>query len=406
MGSIANKDAINRSLQSQNPLSHMKPSLQNVGGRSHQELNYHLCMVAHVSLFSQDAWVDQSGPDVRDAVLLFASGEQRIGDIEFHVRASDWLAHKHSIDPRYNNVMLHVVLLCNDPQPTMRQDGYAVPVCSLYDLPIAFVPGSANKDNEIWPCHTIMRDLSFAEQEKLLHRAGLLRFEQKTYTFVEELHKVGREGCDESDPYNSCLIVALAEGLAYGRDRAFFRAVGQRLLSQHASVPEPLGRAPAPSPLDAKRLNVLRTLLVREPNIWGSLQSILQSVGTDLSRPLGNVDGDEDAINRSLHALRTYFCSAGLSLARADILLCNVVLPFAAAIALLEHNAVLGERAQQLYETHPGLSSNAITRMMSTQLLLTDEPRGSCQQQGLHYIYQQTCQAKHCAECIMGRKIL
>ena len=88
------------------------------------------------------------------------------------------------------------------------------------------------------------------------------------------------------------------------------------------------------------------------------------------------------------------------------IILCNVVLPFAAAIALLEHTTDLGERAQQLYEMHPGLSSNTITRMMSTQLLLVNAPSGSCQQQGLHYIYQQTCRTKRCAECIMGRKIV
>lgn len=366
-----------------------------------------------------------AGPDVRDAVLLFASGEQCVGDIEFHVRSSDWLAHRHSTDPRYNHVMLHVVLLCDDTHPTMRQDGYAIPVCSLYDLPIAFILESATKDNETWPCHTVMRNLSFVEQEKLLHRAGLLRFEQKTHTFVEELHKVGGEGCDESDPYNECLIPALAEGLAYGRDRTFFRAAGQRLLSQHVSVPEPLGRAPAPSPLDAKRLKVLRTLLARESNIWGSLLAILLQTcenertnsTTDcrglihyaLRPPTGPFLGRNELGPYNtviLQALRKYFCTAGLSLARADILICNVVLPFAAAIALLEHNTMLGERVQQLYEMHPGLSSNAITRMMSTQLLLIEEPRGSCQQQGLHYIYQQTCQAKHCAECIMGRKIL
>ncbi|GAC1424141.1 MAG: hypothetical protein NVS4B1_15630 [Ktedonobacteraceae bacterium] len=371
------------------------------------------------------------GPDVRDAVLQFPQGEQRVGDIEFHVRASDWVAHKHATDPRYNNVMLHVVLLCDDPHPTTRQDGYHIPVCSLYDLPIIFTPASNSVVDAIWPCHTVMRNLSVTEQEKLLQRAGLLRFEQKTHAFVEALHKMENVayvgdlkmetnrclqavrlapvmppttsvdefvGCNVpcggsssllSDLYNDCLIPALAEGLAYGRDRAFFRAAGQRLLGQVTHVPEPLGRAIAPSPLDAKRLNVLHNMLARERNVWDSLHNMLVQ-----------------AQDTMLPALRKYFCTIGVSLARSDILICNVVLPFAAAIALLEHNTTLGERAQQLYELHPGLSSNTITRMMCTQLLLAHEPRGSCQQQGLHYIYQQTCQAKQCAECMMGRNIL
>jgi hypothetical protein len=194
------------------------------------------------------------------------------------------------------------------------------------------------------------------------------------------------------------------------------------LPSQNTFIPEPLGRAANPSPLDAKRLHVLRTLLVRETNVWESLRHILvqvcaneqthsasESVMNNTLYPARGVflGGNKlDPYNTLLEALRDFFCKAGLSLARADILLCNVVQPFAAAIALLESNTMLGKRAQELYETHPGLPSNAITRMMCTQLLLAREPRGSCQQQGLHYIYQQTCQAKHCAECMMGRNIL
>jgi hypothetical protein len=107
-----------------------------------------------------------------------------------------------------------------------------------------------------------------------------------------------------------------------------------------------------------------------------------------------------------LQVLREALRNVGLSLARADILLCNVVLPFAAAIALIEHHTLLGQRAEELYLLHPGLPSNRITRMMITQLQLTSEPRGSCQQQGLHYIYQQTCQAKDCDRCIAGRNVL
>ncbi|GAC1404686.1 MAG: hypothetical protein NVSMB49_23390 [Ktedonobacteraceae bacterium] len=332
-----------------------------------------------------------AGPDVRDAVLVFTeAGEHRFGDVEFHVRASDWVSHKHFTDPRYNNVILHVVLLCDDLYPTTRQDGYHVPVCSLNDIPIAFNALEANIDNVRWPCHSIMHNLSAVEREKLLQRAGLLRFEQKIHSFIEQLHAMESEGHSAASFYNTCLLLALAEGLAYGRDRAFFRAAGQRLLGQSSFIPEPLGHAPAPSPLDVRRLNVLRKLVAKKQDVWESLKQIFLTIS-------------EDAL---LQNLRKYFRTHGLSLARTDILLCNVIFPFAAAIALLEHNFVLGERAQRLYETHPGLSSNTVTRMMSTQLLLPDEPSGSCCQQGLHYIYQQTCQAKHCAECMMGRRIV
>jgi hypothetical protein len=67
---------------------------------------------------------------------------------------------------------------------------------------------------------------------------------------------------------------------------------------------------------------------------------------------------------------------------------------------------LLAQRAEEMYRLHPGLASNRITRMMCAQLQLTTEPRGSCQQQGLHYIYQQTCREKHCDRCIAGRNVL
>lgn len=49
-----------------------------------------------------------SGPDFFNAKLRI--GEQLwAGNIEIHVKASDWYVHHHEIDPNYDNVILHVV---------------------------------------------------------------------------------------------------------------------------------------------------------------------------------------------------------------------------------------------------------------------------------------------------------
>ena len=367
-----------------------------------------------------------AGPDVRDAVFYVRStGMRVVGDVEFHVRSSDWGSHHHQTDPRYNNVILHVVLRCDDPLPTLLQSRTLVPVCSLADLPLPpALPLIANTHQEQWPCHTVMQQLTAEERQMLFTRAGLLRFEQKTHAFIEHLHAIASsaftldlfgfdvytfplgaagarsfhdplEGTETSHTYDLCLIPALAEGLGYGRDRDFFRAAGLYLVGRISNVPEPLGRAPQPSPLDDGRLRVLRRLVEewRNPGVWETLRVLMLP---DL--PCTN--------EQILQALREALGNVGLSLARTDILLCNVVLPFAAAIALIEHDTLLGQRAEELYLLHPGLPSNRITRMMSTQLQMTSEPHGSCQQQGLHYIYQQTCQAKYCDRCIAGRNVL
>jgi hypothetical protein len=333
-----------------------------------------------------------AGPDVRDVVLRSGScASNSCGDVEFHVRASDWTLHGHHTDPRYNNVILHIVLLCDVPGGTIRQDGQRVPLCSLHDLPPTDPAQAGRWGRMTWPCQRLLPLLSQEQRHALLRRAGLLRFEQKTYAFVEQLHRAYTSGA--FDAYDTCLISALAEGLGYGRDRALFKAVGLRLLGLADQVPEPLGRSPAPAPLDAQRLTILRTLVEgwRKRGLWPALRDVL------LSAP------SENATDR-LHALYPYL--GALSRARADILICNVVLPFAAAVALIGHDPCLAACARELYLLHPGLPSNHITRLMSRQLRLGTEPRGSCLQQGLQYIYAQTCREKRCDACMAGRDVL
>jgi hypothetical protein len=228
-----------------------------------------------------------------------------------------------------------------------------------------------------------------------LLNAGLLRFEEKREHFLAELHATIFAQSDV-DPYDHCLFLALAEGLGYGRDRALFRAMGVRLLWKTGPLPEPLGRNESPSPLDATRLQMLATLFKRWriPGIWRTLRICL------LPSEIAMDD------RQLLTVLRSLFCELGLSLARTDILICNVVLPFAAAVALLEQHALLEERTKKLYLAHPGLPSNRVTRIMCAQLCLSAEPQGSCRQQGLQYIYRQTCREKNCDICIMGKHII
>jgi hypothetical protein len=329
-----------------------------------------------------------AGPDVHDAVLHFAGRqEQVVGTIEFHVRASDWYIHAHQGDARYNTVILHVVLICDNLTPAIRQDGSSIPQCSLNDLALPRIinalPSPASPAAS-WPCWHIMPQLSAEEIIHLLKNAGLLRFEQKAHTFVEALHK--SLSSNRFSAYDTCLIEALAEALGYGRDRAFFQAAGKYMLGLSRNVPEPLGHTNAPAPLDTGRLTALRELIAQwsETGAWEALRAFVMA--------------------HELDQLQSIFAVFGK--ARANILICNVILPFAAAVALIESDKALFSHAQSHFESYPGLPSNRITRAMTQQLRLEREPHGACQQQGLHYIYQQTCKEKYCELCIAGRATL
>src|SRR6266699_1652325 len=340
------------------------------------------------------------GPDVRDAVFCSAltlpgEEEHRAGDVEFHVRASEWFAHQHQYDARYNNVILHVVLVLDNPAVALRQDGTSIPTCCLNDLPLTI--GAPPR----WPCQQESEQVDQGERARLLRHAGLLRFEQKTRAFVELLRAAHAQGSFSS--CDACLIVALAEGLGYGRDRAFFRAAGYYLLGMVNGLPEPLGRTFDPPSLDASRLSVLRKL-IEQWRTTGAWETMKQAINLSPNRTSVVSNGRFAAKPRTAHLTQLHTIFTGLGTARADILICNIVLPFAMAVALIENDALLAQQAQMLYLEHPGLTSNRVTRAMCQQLQLAGEPQGACQQQGLHYIYQQTCREKRCEVCIVGKR--
>ncbi|MFC6102720.1 DUF2851 family protein [Olivibacter domesticus] len=49
-----------------------------------------------------------AGPDFEHSRLII-EGIEWAGNVEIHIKSSDWYAHKHQHDPAYNNVILHVV---------------------------------------------------------------------------------------------------------------------------------------------------------------------------------------------------------------------------------------------------------------------------------------------------------
>ena len=72
-----------------------------------------------------------AGPDFNNAKLLIADTIW-IGNVEIHIRSSDWLLHQHQFDEAYENVILHVVY--NDDQQIYRRDGTLIPMLVIKGL--------------------------------------------------------------------------------------------------------------------------------------------------------------------------------------------------------------------------------------------------------------------------------
>ncbi len=66
-----------------------------------------------IRVLKQGVWNKEDGPDFLHAEIEI-NGKLLVGDIEIHVKSSEWYAHKHHLNSRYNRVVLHVVLYGDD----------------------------------------------------------------------------------------------------------------------------------------------------------------------------------------------------------------------------------------------------------------------------------------------------
>lgn len=60
------------------------------------------------------------GPDFENAIINI-DGIDWVGNVEIHINSSEWINHKHHLNPNYNNVILHVVFTYDSE--IKRQDG-------------------------------------------------------------------------------------------------------------------------------------------------------------------------------------------------------------------------------------------------------------------------------------------
>lgn len=71
-----------------------------------------------------------AGPDF-EAAKIRLDNTLWVGNVEIHIRSSDWERHQHHLDPAYDSVVLHVV--GEHDSPVYRTDGTEIPVLKISD---------------------------------------------------------------------------------------------------------------------------------------------------------------------------------------------------------------------------------------------------------------------------------
>ncbi len=138
-----------------------------------------------------------AGPDFTNARLQINEIEW-VGNVEIHIKSSDWQLHKHQNNEAYNNVILHVVWE-NDDAIT-RQDGSLIPTLelkSITDIQLIDKYQHLIDNQSIIPCKEQFLEVSDLSKFAILDKVLAKRLQQKAQ-IVEQLFEQNNGDWEET----------------------------------------------------------------------------------------------------------------------------------------------------------------------------------------------------------------
>jgi len=395
-----------------------------------------------------------SGPDFQEAIIAVDGAHLIKGDIEIHVKSSDWYNHGHHTNPEYNNVILHVVLWQDCSSTTLRQDGKLIPVLNLsttlqhqaYLMPYHRLP-CFQIQKRVGP-QTLERLLDIAGEERFKEKARhfqakLLRFAQKEEAkqvfwnhmmralgysknmkpFEELAHRVPLDFIESIKPKESLVLkqawlLGTAGLLPSQRSQGEFSQ--EEEIRESEQVWQSVGKGaetmrendwnlwriyPNNSPI---RRIVAQSYLLQRYYDRGLLRGMLQLVKETpliaghrwLEDGLTVVGGGYWQDHFDFDVRSKTRISALLGKGKASEIVVNVILPFAFSWGEMAGEPKLEEKALKFYLNYPKLAENEITRHMARQLCLEDTADfTACHQQGLIHIFRNYCREGRCDKC-------
>ena len=148
-----------------------------------------------------------AGPDFTGAKIKL-DGAEWAGNVELHLKTSDWFRHHHDTDPAYENIILHVA--CEVDQPLFYPNGQPIP---QLQLPVpAFVHDNFDtlSRSDVRPrCRGVVGDLPLFLVHNWMTTLTLQRFEERARQIMQR-----RESLDKD--WEGTLFVTLARSFGFG----------------------------------------------------------------------------------------------------------------------------------------------------------------------------------------------
>ncbi|WP_044204577.1 DUF2851 family protein [Flammeovirga sp. OC4] len=385
-----------------------------------------------------------AGPDFLNAHLRI-NGIEWHGNIEIHVKASDWKKHQHSQNRAYDNVILHVVW--ENDFNVFRKDHSLIPTLSIkncIDPKIQDGYTSFRLNDDVIACGSQLENVSRLHKLAMLDRVFLERIERKAGKILQQLQHSNRD-------WEECTYRTLAEYFGFKVNNDAFQRLSSivpiRLLKLHAYQPLQVeaflfGSAgflsdEANSPYMKKlhreykflshkyaikekemSLHEWKFLRLRPANFptirIAQLSSIIINI-PHLCSAFLHISSLESFIRFMQHPTSEYWhshyhfgktsqkpISAFIGKSALQSLLVNVVVPLQFAYGTDRNESRYKEKAIQLLEAIPP-ENNKFTKLWKGYSIKNNS---SLDSQGLIELYTQYCQKNRCLECSLGVQVL
>lgn len=175
-----------------------------------------------------------AGPDFSNSKIQL--GETTwAGNIEIHIKASDWLKHNHQTDASYDNVILHVVYE-NDVE-IKRMDGSVLPVLELKNrIADELIAKYENLFLTLtdFPCIAQIKTVDKLIVDSFLSRTLIERFEQKTHAVIETLNELNGNWDETFYRFMARNFGFKVNSLPF---ELFAKAIPQQIYSKHKDNP-------------------------------------------------------------------------------------------------------------------------------------------------------------------------
>lgn len=412
----------------------------------HRMAGKHLsaCDGRTIDVISPGIHNEDAGPDFSNARIKIGD-EDWTGNVEIHVKASDWYAHGHDKNPAYDNVILHVVAL--DDRRILRPDGKEIPQLVIV-MPRNFyltysqlsaglngircaaaLPGIPRLNREDW-LETLAMERIHAKADRLLNWYAATDNDWEQTSFIAlarglgfNLNGVPFELLAKSLPLkyvyrhsdNPMQVEALLFGQAGMLDASchIFDDYYQELCHEYAFLAAKYGL----KPLRRDLWKYARTRPHNFPHRRIALLASALSAGKGFTSPMLDSGGDPDKLDELFSwGLHPYWhdhfafgsdsltvpSPASLSRASKELLMINVAAPFFYAYAKISGLYDLADHgADLLLSLRP--ERNAIVSRWEGAGIKADSALRS---QAIIHLNNEYCGKGRCLECRFGNYLL